>query len=458
MSGTFNEHMKAHELAALFDQGRADPRDITEFYLDRAQSFDADHRIYTYMLPERARSEAAAAYDRMQRNMRRHPLDGVPLSWKDLFDVKGVPSTAGSLMLKDNIAREDAKVLQRATRQGAVCLGKTTMTELAFSGLGINPKFGTPANPFDDRIERVPGGSSSGAGVSVARGLTTGAIGTDTGGSVRIPAGWNGLVGLKTTSGLLPLDGTVPLSPSLDTIGPIARDVRDAALLFSLLLETKPVNIEDGDLNTVSLLLPGGVAWSDLDHGIGDALHEAIRRIAQSGARIIERKLPEMDEIDALAWDGRSSQLVAEAHAIWGAKIAQAKDLIYAPIASRIQAGANLKPEDIAAGAMQRTDIRKRYAQATKDIDAVLLPSVAITPPPIAKLEAGGPDYFAANRMALRNATIGNQLGLYAISLPVGYDALGMPVGLMLQAAPGQELGLLRLAHRIEICLSGAVV
>jgi len=327
------------------------------------------------------------------------------------------------------------------------------MTELAFSGLGINPKMGTPANPFDERVERVPGGSSSGAGVGVARGLAMGAIGTDTGGSVRIPAGWNGLVGLKTTSGLLPLDGTVPLSPSLDTIGPLARDVTDTALLFSLLLEAKPFNVEDGDLDNVALLLPGGVAWSDLDPGIGEALHEAIRRIAQNGARIIERKLPEIDEIDALAWDGRSSQLVAEAYAIWGRKIAEAEDLIYAPIASRIQAGANLKPEDLAAGAMQRTDIRRRYAEATKGIDAVLLPSVAITPPPIAKLEPGGPDYFAANRMALRNATIGNQLGLCAISLPVGHDATGMPVGLMLQAAPRQEKKLLRLARSIEKCL-----
>lgn len=453
MSSTINEHMKAHELALLLAQGKADPRDITEFYLERAQRLDPEHRIYTYLVPERARQEAAAAHDRMKRNMRLHPLDGLPLSWKDLFDVKGLPSTAGSLMLKQNVAREDAEILQRASKQGAICLGKTTMTELAFSGLGINPKMGTPANPFDTRVERVPGGSSSGAAVSVARGLAAAAIGTDTGGSVRIPAGWNGLVGLKTTAGLLPLTGTVPLSPSLDTIGPISRDVTDAALLFSLLCERQPANIEDGDLNSISLQLPGGIAWSDLDPGIADILHEAIRRIAKSGARIIERKLPEMDEIDALAWDGRSSLLVSEAYALWGQKIAQAGDLIYAPIASRIQAGANLKPEDLATGAKERSALRQRYLEATKGINAVLMPSVATTPPPIAKLEAGGPDYFAANRMALRNTTIGNQLGLCAISLPVGYDAAGMPVGLMLQAAPQQEENLLRLARSIEKCL-----
>jgi aspartyl-tRNA(Asn)/glutamyl-tRNA(Gln) amidotransferase subunit A len=453
MSGPFNEMTSAYALGALFDQGTADPREVAEFYLERAEAHDTDHRIFTYLQPERARAEADAASDRMRRGLRRHPLDGVPLSWKDLFDVKGLPSTAGSLMLQDRIAADDAEVLARATRLGSICLGKTTMTELAFSGLGINPSFGTPANPFDEHIERIPGGSSSGAAVSLSRGLACGAVGTDTGGSVRIPSGWNGLVGLKTTAGLLPLKGTVPLSPSFDTVGPLARDVTDASLLLSLLLERKPFELDGVDLKNVSLLLPGGIAWRDLDTGIGEALHAATLRLTQAGARIIERPVPEMDEIDQMAWDGRSSRLAAEAYELWGAMIAAAGDKVYAPVSSRIQAGGLLKPEDIAAGDVKREELRRRYIDATSGIDAVLMPTVAITPPPIARLEPGGPDYFAANRMALRNATIANQLGLCAITLPIGYDTMGMPVGLMLQAAPFQETRLLALALSIEKAL-----
>lgn len=446
--------MTALALGALFERGEADPRDVTEDFLARAAAEDPARRIYVHLLETRARAEAAAAADRARRGLRRHALDGVPLSWKDLFDTGGAATAAGSLPLKDRIPVHDAAVLARATRAGAICLGKTTMTELAFSGLGINPKFGTPANARDDHVERVPGGSSAGAGVSVARGLAAGAIGTDTGGSVRIPAAWNGLVGLKTTAGRLPLAGTVPLSPTFDTVGPLARTVGDAAALFALLDGRQARELDGFDLSHAIFWLPGGIAWSELDSGVAAALEAAIRRLVHAGARIVERPLPELDEVHALAWNPSGSRLVADAYAQWGDMLSAHKSEIYPPVHDRVMAGEMLKAGDIIRADLKRAALRSSYGAATAGFDAVLMPTVAISPPPIAALADGGEAYGRANRMALRNTTIGNQLGLCAITLPAGYDEHGLPVGLMLQSLPDTEERLLRVAYAVEKALS----
>ncbi|MCW5726352.1 amidase family protein [Parvibaculum sp.] len=442
--------LTALELGRRFESGDADPRAVTEDFLARAAAADLAHRIYVRLLGPRARAEADAATARAKSGLRRHALDGVPLSWKDLFDTAGEATAAGSLPLKNRLPERDAEALARATRAGAVCLGKTTMTELAFSGLGINPNFGTPANAHDEHVERVPGGSSAGAGVSVARGLAAAAIGTDTGGSVRIPAAWNGLVGLKTTAGRLPLTGSVSLSPTFDTVGPLAKTVEDAAALLALLEGKQAHALQPFDLSRAVFWLPGGIAWSELDEGVATALEAAIRRLVHAGAKIVEHKLPELDEIDALAWAPGSSRLVAEAHAQWGEMLAANKEDIYPPVYDRVMAGAALTASGIVAADLKRAEIRARYLAATAGVDAVLQPAVAISPPPIAALEAGGEPYFRANRMALRNATIGNQLGLCAITLPAGYDKLGLPVGLMLQSHPFTEERLLGLALAIE--------
>ena len=446
--------MTALELGRSFEEGRADPREVTEDFLERAGLEDPDRRIYVRLLEKRARAEAEAAADRAERGLRRHALDGVPLSWKDLFDVAGEPTAAGSLPLKSRVPQTDAEVLARATRGGAVCLGKTTMTELAFSGLGINPKFGTPANPHDEKVERVPGGSSAGAGVSLARGLAGGAIGTDTGGSVRIPAAWNGLVGLKTTAGRLPLTGTVPLSPTFDTVGPLARNVEDAAALLALLDGRQARPLAAMDLKNVSLWLPGGIGWSGLDPQVASALEAGIHRLVRAGVRIVEQKLPELDEVHALAWDPKASRLVAEAYAQWGDMLAANEKDIYRPVYERVMAGEALKAGDLVRADMKRKEIAARYFAATAGVDAVILPTVAIAPPPIAELVSGGEAYGRANRMALRNTTIGNQLGVCAVTLPCGNDDNGLPIGMMLQSAPYTEERLVSLALAVERALT----
>lgn len=445
--------MTALALGRAFEEGKADPREVAEDFLERAALNDPDKRIYVRLLERRARAEAEAAADRAERGLRRHALDGVPLSWKDLFDVANEATAGGSFALKTRVPAHDAEVLARATRGGAVCLGKTTMTELAFSGLGINPKFGTPANPHDGKIERVPGGSSAGAGVSVASGLAAGAIGTDTGGSVRIPAAWNGLVGLKTTAGLLPLSGTVPLSPSFDTVGPLAKDVQDASALLALLEGRQARPAVAADLNRLSLWLPGGVGWSEVEPQIASALDTAIRRLVRAGVKIVEHALPELDEIHALAWNPKASRLVAEAYAQWGEVLRENEKLIYRPVFERVMAGEKLMAGDLLRADLSRRDITAHYLAATAGVDAVLMPSVAIAPPPIAELEPGGDAYGRANRMALRNTTIGNQLGLTAISLPCGQDDNGLPIGLMLQSAPYTEERLLSIGLAVERAL-----
>ncbi|MGX1198180.1 amidase [Parvibaculum sp. MBR-TMA-1.3b-4.2] len=451
-------HMSALELGALFEDRVADPRDVTEVFLAHAEENDPDRRIYVRLTKERARAEAAAAADRAKRGLRRGPLDGVPLSWKDLFDMAGEPTAAGSLPLKDRVPAQDAEVLTRLTRAGLVALGKTTMTELAFSGLGVNPNFGTPANPWDDKVERAPGGSSAGAGVSVASGLAAAAIGTDTGGSVRIPAAWNGLVGLKTTHGRVPLAGTVPLSHTFDTVGPLTRDVADAAALFGLLAGTGTPDLEGHELGRTVLWLPKGVAgdigWQGLEDGIAAAVDAALHKLVAKGVRIVEHDLPELDEVNALAWSPTESRLVADAYALWGEMLRANEDRIFRPVFERVTAGEALKIADLMRADARREDIRNLYLARTAGVDAVVMPTVAIAPPPIAELEPGGDAYGQANRMALRNTTIGNQLGLCAVTLPVGHDAKGMPVGLMLQAAPGHDEKLLRLARAIEKALN----
>lgn len=446
------EHQSALALGAAIESGRADPRDLTESFLEAIKTADQNHTVYVRVLPERARAEAKAAAERARSGLRRSPLDGVPLSWKELFDVAGEPTTACSALLANNIATKDAVAVERLTRAGAVLLGKTTMTELAFSGLGINPIFGTPENPHDTNCARAPGGSSSGAGVSVARGLCAAAIGTDTGGSVRIPAAWNGLVGLKTSTGRVPLDGTIPLAPSLDTIGPLARTVADTAILFSHLGRTR-ADIRDVALRDHAVIVPDNLVFEGLDRGIAKTIEQAIHQLGAVGLRIVHKPLPALDEIHELAWRG-PSLLTAEAYGIWGERVEAEQDKMFRSVSSRfLMSNAGTAPE-LAASLMLRRQIQARYAKETEGFDAVLLPTVISSPPEIAPLLADDNAYGKANRRALRNATLGNQLGLCALTLPVGKDTQGLPVGLMLQAAPGKEELLLRLGRAIEMTLA----
>ena len=458
MSGEWHR-MSALALGAGFESGAIDPRALTEHVLGRIEAADADRTIYLRLTADRARTEAAAAHRRAQAGLRLSPLDSVPISWKDLFDSAGDVTGHGSPALAERVAASDATVLARATRAGLICLGKTNQTEFAYSILGLNPHFGTPPNPFDDGVARLPGGSSSGAAVSVSRGLAAAGIGSDTGGSVRVPAAWNGLVGLKTSAGRLPLTGVLGLSTSMDTVGPLTRDVADAAALFAVLNgcfgagNRPPPDLAGATLSRTRFALPTTLVWDSLEPGVEAACLGAVERLRAAGCAIAEAPVPEFMTVeDLVARFG--AYHAAECHALWHDVIEARPDLVYPPILARIRVGAAMPATDTARARQGLAAAATSLHARIRRIGILLMPTVAIGPPPIAALEADAEAYGAANAAALRNTRLGNYLGCSALTLPCGHDDNGVPVGLMLMAGPSEEERLLRLGYAMEPVLA----
>ena len=319
----------AAELGAAIGRGDVNPVWLTEDYLAAIRAHPSGDRIYARLTEGRAIAEAEAAARRAVAGQRLGPLDGVPVSWKDLFDTSGVATEGGSRLLAGRVPDRDADVLRNATAAGLICLGKTHMTELAFSGLGLNPMTATPPNVNDPHL--VPGGSSSGAAASVAFGLAAAAVGSDTGGSVRVPAAWNNLVGLKTTHGRLPMGGTLPLVARFDTIGPLTRTVEDAALMLAVLEGGRAADLRGADLRGRRFLVIETVALDDCRAEPLAAFEAALLRLQEAGARIERGALPELTEAMGMA----ALVFTAEAYGIWKDRIEATPDLMYAPIRER---------------------------------------------------------------------------------------------------------------------------
>lgn len=442
MTGTW-ANMTASDLGREIDKGRIHPVELTEALLEAIERHPLSSRIYARTTPTRARGEAMAAATRAKTGMRRGLLDGVPVSWKDLFDTAGVATEAGSALLKHRTPARDAAVLETATLQGLVCLGKTHMSELAFSGLGLNPVTGTPPCLNDERA--VPGGSSSGAAASVAFGLAPAAIGSDTGGSVRIPAAWNDLVGLKTTQGSLPTAGTVPLCESFDTIGPLARSVEDCAQLLAALSGDRPADLTGASLSGARLAVLETVALDDLRDRPASGFEDAVARLARDGATIIRIQAPEAAEALSLA----AVLFTAEAYGIWRETIEAAPEKMFPRILERFRSGATVAATDFVAGWRRLTRIREAWAARTAAFDAVLLPTSPILPPEVDRLMTDDTYYVTENLLALRNTRIGNLMGACALTLPTSQPSCGIT----LMAGPGQEARLLRLGSAAERAL-----
>lgn len=442
MSGNWHK-MSAADLGRGIGAGEICPVELTESFLDAAQAHPHGTRIYARMMRQRALDTAAAARARARAGQRRGVLDGVPVSWKDLFDTAGVLTEAGTVMLRGRVPDSDALVVERLTMAGMPPLGKTHMTELAFSGLGVNPMTATPPGAHDP--EAAPGGSSSGAAASVRHGLAPVAIGSDTGGSVRVPAAWNDLVGLKTTAGRISLRGAVPLAARFDTIGPLARSVEDAALTFALLDGSTAPDLRGASLRGARLMVLETVALDGLDPVVAAKFEEAVERLAEAGAQISRRKLPEVDEAMALA----GVLYTAECYGTWAALIEAYPDRMFPPVLERFRAGRDHEAHAYVAAWQQLDTLRADYARATAGVDAVLLPTTAHLPPKTAALLADQ-DYFTSeNLLTLRNTRIGNLMGLCALTLPTGTPT----VGISLMTGPGQERRLLRLGAAAEAAL-----
>lgn len=427
--------MSAIELGEGIEAGAIDPRDLAEAYLAEIAASPHRDRIYARVTAARARAEAEAAADRAARGVRASRLDGVPISWKDLFDTAGVATEAGSALLAGRVPERDAVVLERATAAGLVCLGKTHMTELAFSGLGVNPVTATPPNVNDHAL--APGGSSAGAATSVAFGLAAAGIGSDTGGSVRIPAAWNDLVGLKTTHGLLPLDGVVPLCRKLDTVGPLCRTVEDAALLTAIMAGREAPDAGGATLSSVKLLAAPAAMLEDASPAPLAAYEEALAALEAAGARIERADLPEVAEALPLS----PTVFTWEAWSIWGETISARPEVMFAQIRERFEAGKSFTEEDYAAAWERLNALRAAYLDRTRDFDAVLAPTAPNTPPDVARLLSDGEYYATENLLTLRNSRVANLLGLSALTLPTATPSCG----LMLMAGPLGEDALCRI-------------
>jgi aspartyl-tRNA(Asn)/glutamyl-tRNA(Gln) amidotransferase subunit A len=435
--------MTAGDLGRAIGAGKINAVELTEAFLDAIAAHTHANRIYTRTTPRRARSMAMAAAGRAKLGTRIGLLDGVPLSWKDLFDTAGAPTEAGSALLKGRTPARDAEVLVNATAQGLVCLGKTHMSELAFSGLGLNPVTATPPNVNDPKA--VPGGSSSGAAASVAFGLAPAAIGSDTGGSVRIPAAWNDLVGLKTTAGRISLRGVVPLCERFDTVGPIARTVEDCALILAALEGGKAADLGGASLQGTRLLLLETAAMDDIRDAPARGFDQAAARLAAKGARIDRLQMPEVAEALALA----GPLFTAEAYGTWSKTIEAAPDKMFPRILERFRIGGTITAADFVAGWRRLDALRSLWLQRTAGYDAVILPTAPILPPDANRLMTDNAYYTTENLLALRNTRVANLLGLCALTLPTGQPSCGISF----MAAPGTEERLLRLGSAAERAL-----
>ncbi len=396
---------------------------------------------------EAARAAADAADARARHGVSLGLLDGAVVSLKDLFDVAGEPTRAGSKLLADEAspAKADAPVVRRLRAAGAVIVAKTNMTEFAFSGIGANPHFGTPGNPADRA--RVPGGSSSGAAVAVADGFCEIAVGSDTGGSTRIPAALCGIVGYKPSRQRIPTEGAFPLSYTLDSIGPMARTVEDCALADATMAGEPPVSlVRPPPLAGLRLGGPQGLPLRDLDATVGKAFAAALDRLGKAGVRITDERIDLFDGMLAAAQKGGVAP--AEAFAIHRERLARRGGDIDPNVRVRIERGGQIAAADYITMLRDRADLVRAMDVRLEDFDAFVMPTVPIVAPRIDAVAT--PEGFGTNNAALLRITgIANFFDLCAISLPLPRDG-GLPTGLMLVARNGHDRRLFRIAAAVE--------
>lgn len=442
-------------LAQALDRGETSSRALVEQGLERiADPAGEGQRTFIKLHAGVARQAADAMDGLRAAGLAPHPFAGIPISVKDLFDEAGQVTRAGSRIHDDDPpARRDAPAVARLRAAGLIVLGRTTMTEFAFSGVGLNPHYGTPLNPWDRATGRIPGGSSSGAAVSVADGMVHGAIGTDTGGSCRIPAALCGLVGLKPTARRVPTQGVFPLSWSLDSVGPIARSVACCAALDAILAGRPHDPLPPAPATAVAGLrlgVPRTVVLDDLDDAVGSAWTRALSRLSAAGAQVTDRPLPVLADLAAVTVGGGLA--AAESWAFHRARLAQAGDLVDPRVRVRIERGASLSAADLIDIQRARADRIARFHAEISDVDAVLWPTTPIAAPPVDALRRDT-DYARYNMLMLRNPAIVNLMDACAISVPC-HEAGAAPVGLMLVGGHGTDRRLLALARAVEAVVS----
>jgi aspartyl-tRNA(Asn)/glutamyl-tRNA(Gln) amidotransferase subunit A len=383
------------------------------------------------------------------------PYAGIPISIKDLFDIAGQVTRAGSTVLTNRpAAAEDAVAVARLRHAGFVLIGRTNMSEFAFSGLGLNPHYGTPRNPWEraaGREGRIPGGSSSGAAISVTDAMAHGALGTDTGGSCRIPAAFTGLVGYKPTARRVPQAGATPLSTSLDSIGPIARSVACCATLDAVLANERAPDLSERAISGLRFAVPQTFVLDDMDSAVAAHFARSLARLAAAGARLEEINIPELSDIPGINAKGGFS--AAESWS-WHRKLIEASAAAYDPrVLSRIQRGATQSAADYIELVAARRAFIAALEHRIARYDALVLPTTPVIPPRFAEL-ASDEDFFKINALVLRNPAVINLLDGCAISIP-NHEQGEPPSGLMLACRGGLDQLLFRCAAAAEDVLCG---
>jgi aspartyl-tRNA(Asn)/glutamyl-tRNA(Gln) amidotransferase subunit A len=436
------------------------PVELIKIFIDRIDSLNSICEAYCYICRETAIQQAIASETAIYKGYDLGIFHGIPYAAKDLYDVEGTPTTGGSHLLNKNIAKKDATVIKRLKKSGMILLGKTKTVQFAYGGVGINHDQGSPLNPWK-KEPYIAGGSSSGSGVSVSKGLSTMALGTDTGGSIRIPAALCGITGLKPTVGRISRAGIYPLSHTMDSFGPLCRNVEDAAFIYN--------NLQGEDINDLSTFnLPKVDVLKNLKKGIKgftlafanrvfwDDIHPDIEKNVRSTELVFRELGANVQEIDFRvaqeAKDLNSNSLVisAEACSVNEKWLRNHYDQLDPIVSKRMINGTKVSATEYLHSVEKWKELQSKAIEALDHIDALLVPTTCIPALPVHQIDKDIETYFSYNTLYLRNTTIGNILNLCAVSIPCGFTKDGLPTGLMIYGKPYNEDIILRIGYAFQ--------
>ena len=437
--------LSAYDIGQLIHKKKICPIDLVNFYYNEISSFK-EHSPYTVLTKKRALEEATLSKKRIVEEKTLSPLDGVPIAWKDLFDFQDFQTQGGSKLLESNKpAKHDAHTVFLAKKAGLIQLGKTSTVEFALGGLGTNNNFIMPENAIMKDSPRVPGGSSAGSGVALANNLCAASIGTDTGGSVRIPSAWNKLIGLKTSFGKISLAGVLPLSSTLDTVGPLTKSVKDTSLLYSILSNQPYLEFNNINLTNTRILVVRGIPWKSCDINIENTCEKAIEKIANAGITIVEKEVFEIEEIHKILTE-HGTTVAYEGYAQWKHLIVKNSNLMDINVLNRMLQGKLMKIDSIKIVKDAQKQLSEKLYSTLDNYDCILMPTIPILPPKIKEVTNNEKLYDKYNMLALRNTRIGNVLPMCSISLPCPGN---LPIGLMLSMPIGKDNKLINLAETV---------
>ena len=448
------------ELAASLRNGEITSAELTERIFDRIQALNGALNAFRLTCPEEALEAAHQADRDLKSGKYAGLLHGIPYAVKDLFDVKGLPTSAGAKLLGSNIASDNATTVRRLSDAGMILAGKTNTVQFAFSGVGINHDHGTPHNPWS-QTHCIPGGSSSGSAVAVAAGLMPIALGTDTGGSVRNPAALCGTVGLKTTVGRISRAGVYPLSWTLDSVGVFSRAVEDAALVYQVLqgadlkdeitVGIKPDDalrsLKDG-LKGLRLAFPETVFWEEADPEVADAVRNCAAIFRDLGAAVDSIEFAEAQAARKLNPGGVI--IASEGYTLNQKLLEEQFDELDPVVAHRMMKGKEISADQYLQTSCDMRQLRAEAGSALREIDALLVPTTPIPAKPVAEIDTDMDNYLAHNLLYLRNTSIGNVLNFCGLSVPCGFTKGGFPIGLLIYGKPFQEDLILRIGYAYQ--------